>query len=187
MGYFAVIDTETNWSDQVMSIGIAVADERSFQLQDAAYFIITPEYQVGGMFSSSLPPKEGQEAKTCSREEAISDIIRICESYGIEKIFAYNAPFDRRHLPELSMLRWYDIIRIAAYRQFNPYIPADAPCCGTGRMKCNYGVEAMLRLLTGTRSYSETHNALEDAIDELHIMRLLPHGIEIYDNAEIGR
>ncbi len=54
-------------------------------------------------------------------------------------------------------------------------------------MKCSYGVEAMLRLLTGASAYSETHNALEDAIDELHIMRLLPHGIEIYENAEIGR
>ena len=27
MAYFAVIDTETNWADQVMSIGTVIADE----------------------------------------------------------------------------------------------------------------------------------------------------------------
>ena len=31
MGYFAVIDTETNWEDQVMSIGSVIADAETFQ------------------------------------------------------------------------------------------------------------------------------------------------------------
>ena len=30
MGYFAVIDTETNWADQVMSIGVVVARSDTF-------------------------------------------------------------------------------------------------------------------------------------------------------------
>ena len=30
MGRFAVIDTETNWADQVMSIGTIIADTDSF-------------------------------------------------------------------------------------------------------------------------------------------------------------
>ena len=34
-------------------------------------------------------------------------------------------------------------------------------------------MEPMLRLLSGKNSYQETHNALDDALDELKIMQLL--------------
>lgn len=34
MSRFAVIDTETTWSDKVMSIGLAIADSDSFDLLD---------------------------------------------------------------------------------------------------------------------------------------------------------
>ena len=30
MGKFSVIDTETNWADQVMSIGTVIADENTY-------------------------------------------------------------------------------------------------------------------------------------------------------------
>ena len=43
MEKFAVIDTETNWSDQVMSIGTLIADEDTFQLIDAKYHILPLE------------------------------------------------------------------------------------------------------------------------------------------------
>ena len=54
MGKFAVIDTETNWSDQVMSIGTVIADEHTFQLIDAKYHILPLECKVGGMYSDTL-------------------------------------------------------------------------------------------------------------------------------------
>ena len=95
--------------------------------------------------------------------------------HGVRSIFAYNASFDRNHLPELRGFDWFDIMRLAAYRQHNPKIPACADCCSTGRMKRGYGVEAMLRLLSGKAAYSESHNAFHDAMDELEIMRLLNH------------
>ena len=34
MGNIAVIDTETNWADAVMSIGTVVADSENFTLAD---------------------------------------------------------------------------------------------------------------------------------------------------------
>ena len=43
MGYFAVIDTETNWADQVMSIGTVIGDEETFQCVDARYHVLDPE------------------------------------------------------------------------------------------------------------------------------------------------
>ena len=36
MGAFAVIDTETNWHDRVMSIGTVVADSDSFAVLECA-------------------------------------------------------------------------------------------------------------------------------------------------------
>ena len=109
----------------------------------------------------------------CSRQDAVAELRSWLTSYGVTDLYAYNAPFDRNHLPEFSCFRWHDIIRIAAYRQSNPKIPRDADCCSTGRLKRNYGVEPMLRLLSGKNSYHELHNAIYDALDELEIMRLL--------------
>ena len=50
MSRFAVIDTETTWSDKVMSIGLAIADSDSFDLLDQRYYILTPYKNHGGMF-----------------------------------------------------------------------------------------------------------------------------------------
>ena len=55
---FAVIDTETNWNDEVMSIGIVVADSATKKKVDSRYYIIDPEYKVGGMFSYELRLEE---------------------------------------------------------------------------------------------------------------------------------
>ena len=64
-------------------------------------------------------------------------------------------------------------MRLAAYRQYNDKIPPCAECFSTGRLKRDYGVEPMFRLLSGNRAYRESHNAFRDALEELEIMRLL--------------
>ena len=173
MGTFAVIDTETNWIDQVMSIGTIIADTESFQLLDAKYHVLTPEYLIGGMYENTLFADSNLQPVLCSREEALAELTRWFAACGVESIFAYNACFDRNHLPELRQFDWHDIMRLAAYRQYNHKIPASADCCRTGRLKRGYGVEPMLRLLSGEFTYNETHNALYDAMDELKIIRLL--------------
>lgn len=180
MGRFAVIDTETNWHDKVMSIGVVIADTESFQLLDAKYHILTPEYQVGGMFSSTLFADPRLHPRVCARRESLEELHSWLDRHGVRKLFAYNAGFDRNHLPELRQYEWFDIMRLAAYQQTNPMIPAYAECFSTGRLKRGYGVEAMLRLLSGNGSYFETHNALYDAMDELKIMRLLGHQLCSY-------
>ncbi|MGN0976514.1 MAG: hypothetical protein ACI4PH_00535 [Faecousia sp.] len=180
MGMFAVIDTETNWADRVMSIGCCIADGDTFQLQAMQYHILTPECQTGGMYEYALFLDTPVKPKVCSRREAMQELLNWFSKYGVTSLYAYNARFDRNHLPELERLNWYDIMRLAAYRQYNPRIPARADCCSTGRLKRDYGVESMLRLLSGNRAYRETHNALYDALDELEIMRLLGHRLENY-------
>ena len=39
MDYFAVIDTETNWNNEVMSIGAVIAEKDTFKKVDDLYFI----------------------------------------------------------------------------------------------------------------------------------------------------
>ena len=173
MGRFAVIDTETNWADQVMSIGTVIADADTFRPIEAKYHILPIECQIGGMYEDTLFSETPVQPILCTREEAIADLRAWFSQHGVCAIFAYNACFDRNHLPELRDCDWYDIMRLAAYRQHNPKIPAGAECCSTGRLKRGYGVEPMLRLLSDNRAYHESHNAFFDALDELEIMRLL--------------
>ena len=180
MGRFAVIDTETNWADQVMSIGTVIADTDTFEAIEAKYHILPIECQVGGMYENTLYIDTPVKPILCTRGEAIADLKSWFGEHQVRGIFAYNACFDGNHLPELRGYDWYDIMRLAAYRQHNPKIPAHADCCSTGRLKRGYGVEAMLRLLSGNRGYRESHNAFWDAMDELEIMRLLSHALNDY-------
>jgi len=182
MAYFAVIDTETNWADQVMSIGTVIADAETFRPIEAKYHILPIECEIGGMYYDTLFIKTPVPPILCTRSEAISDLQSWFRAQGVSSIFAYNACFDRNHLPELQNYRWNDIMRLAAYRQYNHKIPLHAECCATGRLKRGYGVEAMLRLLSGNPAYRESHNAFFDCVDELEIMRLLGYPLSQYES-----
>jgi hypothetical protein len=48
--------------------------------------------------------------------EMIEAINSFYNKNNCEMIFAYNAPFDKKLLPSLPQDRWYDIMKIAAYR-----------------------------------------------------------------------
>lgn len=181
---FAVLDTETNWNDEVMSIGAVVADSNAWEEIDAGYYLIDPEYRVGGMYAAELRLGE-KKPRLANRKRALKEIREWLDYYGVKKLFAYNAAFDKKHLPEYSKYEWYDIMRLAAYRQYNPAIPDSADCFKTGRLKRGYGVEEILKMLRKNGSYSETHNALLDAQDELEIMRLLGHGLEAYEAGRV--
>ena len=188
----AVIDTETNWRDQVMSIGVAIADDTTFKCVDTLYYIIDPEYRGGGMYSNVL---RYRDSKSCashaketvtSRKEALRSIAEYLRSKKITKIFAYNGKFDMGHLEELGCFEWYDIMRIAAYKQYNKAIDDSFACCKTGRLKTNYGVEPITRMLSGDTRYCEIHNAVYDAVDELRIIELLGHELSTYECARIN-
>ena len=147
MGKFAVIDTETNWADQVMSIGTVIADADTFELIEAKYHILPIECEIGGMYYNTLFLETPVKPILCTRAEAIADLRAWFGQHEVRSIFAYNACFDRNHLPELRDFDWYDIMRIAAYRQYNPKIPANADCCSTGHLKRGYFIFLLNRTL----------------------------------------
>lgn len=182
---FAVLDTETTWTDIVMSIGIVIADEQTFEPIHMLYDLITPACKQGGMYSSVLRLPNQQIDLEGKRSVVIAHITEQFSSFGVRSIFAYNALFDMKHLKELNCFAWYDIMKIAAYKQYNHAIPDSAECCATGKLKRNYGVEPIMRLLTGSSNYYEVHNALCDAADELKIMKLLGHDLNTYTGARI--
>ena len=182
---FAVIDTETNWYNEVMSIGIALADNSTFKCIGAKYYIIDPEYRKGGMYSEVLNIAKSIPKVVTSRQEAMDDIRKYLRSNGANSLYAYNAKFDYGHLEELSEFEWFDIMRLAAYKQFNSFIPVGAEVCKSGRLKKGYSVESILRMISGNVSYCETHNAVIDAMDELKIMELLGHNLDAYECARL--
>ncbi len=175
---FAVIDTETNWENNVMSIGIVIAEDGKFEAVDYKYIIFEEAARVGGMFTYAMILK-GQKPEFYKKEKAIETIKGYLDENSVKKLFAYNASFDARCLPELCDYCWHDIVSFAAYRQHNPAISEDALCYKTGRLKRGYKVEDILWMF-GEDGYMEKHNALTDAMDELRIMGYLKHSIEKY-------
>ncbi len=62
---------------------------------------------------------DSKGVKVANRKQALKELKHWMDGYNVEKIFAYNARFDKGHLPEYSGYKWYDIMRLAAYRQYN--------------------------------------------------------------------
>ena len=54
MSNIAVLDTETNFNDEVMSIGVVAADASTFKSIAGTYLILTPECRIPAIFSDVL-------------------------------------------------------------------------------------------------------------------------------------
>lgn len=186
--HFAVIDTETNWNDDVMSLGVIVSDE-SFEPIVKCYYILTPEYKVGGMFSKTLNniQSKGVNKYVDIRSNVIAHLKTVFAQYQVSQIFAYNARFDKSHLSEFKDFKWFDIMKVAAYKQYNGFIPEDLEChTVSGRIKHGYGVQSIYRMVTGNTDYKEKHNGYHDAEDELMIMKILGLPLSTYAVAAIN-
>ena len=99
MDYFAVIDTETNWNNEVMSIGAVIAEKDTFKKVDDLYFIFDPEYKIGGMFSMVLPVKGGEHKDILFTRKIAMEKFKVIivedvklELKGTEEIFRNEIP-----------------------------------------------------------------------------------------------
>lgn len=181
----AVIDTETNFYNEVISIGIIISDN-DFKSVCGCYYIIEPEASYPSMFAGVLYRfLDEYKAYKCNREQAINNIRNLLNDNNVECIYAYNARFDYMHMMELSDYSWIDIMMVAAYRQYNRFIPKYFECSKSGRMKRGYGVEGLLRMTTGNPYYREVHNAIYDARDELKLLELLGVDRGVYEEVAV--
>ena len=182
--YFAVIDTESNIHGELMSVGMVIADKRTFRPILKEYLMITPACNKAAMYSSALryTGERGKEYDEVagSETEALALLSLMLDTLNIRLLFAFNASADRRMLELSDTYTWCDIADVAVYRQYNPKIPPEMPVFSTGRLKKGGNVQGIMRLLTGSKSYRETHNALQDALDELNMMTLLQKPVEEY-------
>lgn len=181
---YAVIDTETNYLNQVISIGIVIFTYKTYKIIQSLYYVIKPNYYTDGLYTSRLFSKEIKE-KITTYESALIEIQEIFKENNIKAIFAYNARFDYRYFPKLHIYPWIDIMVIAANKNYNDSLPEFAQYCKNGRLKSGYGVEPIYRYLS-KRSYFEVHNAFYDAVDELEIIKMLDKNIDVYDIAKIN-
>lgn len=180
MEVFAVIDTETNWHNEVMSIGVAIGLNGNFELLEKLYYVITPEVGIGGIFDNVLFIDNAPINLIGTRSEVLCELRKKLDEYEVKKIFAYSAGFDRTHLMELSDYKWYDIMALAANKNYNKKIPESTESFTNGKVKKGASEEAIYRILSSDFDYKEVHNGLIDAIDELDIMRMLNIDINEY-------
>lgn len=182
---FAVIDVETNFEDKVVSIGVIISDGY-FNIIDGEYYLVKEEMNKPCMYSGALHIPHDYDTSITKYEKAVLSINSLLTSKNISRVFAYNAHFDKKHLPEMSSYKWYDIVKVAAYAQHNPYLPTNIDVHSSGRMKKGYKCEDMYRILS-KKYKKELHNAVIDAEDELNIMKMLGYNIDYYDkaNAEV--
>ena len=181
--HIAIIDTETNILDQVISIGLVIADYEKYEIADEYYFVLTPECNQPSMYSQVLWSSGCKKEFKGPREKVLNSLVKTLETYEVKSIFAYNANFDQRHLNELNSYEWLDIMKVAAYKQYNKAITEKYECFGTGKLKRNFGVQNIYKMLSGDIHYMEIHNALRDARDELKIMKMLALPVSTYKEA----
>ncbi|WHF53473.1 hypothetical protein [Mesomycoplasma ovipneumoniae] len=207
----AVIDVETNYENEVFSVGVVIADSADFQWFDKEYWIIENNLKVGGMYARNiwapLPLEFREEINVVkTRQEMITQLIHFLKSYEVKNWFSYTK-FDFRHLPELHKSFEHNDISIFAkskqfnkhipldaektkkvdFKQFNKHIPLNVELTKNGDLKRGWNAENIYRMLTKDQSYVETHNALLDAMDELRIMELLDLDIETFLNPDINK
>ena len=116
--HIAVIDTETTWSGAVMTVGIVIADASNYEIVGYKYYVIKEALREGGMFDYVVHIKGINEEKV-SRKKIADNISAFLMEHDVSSVFAYNAGFDKNCLAFMKDYIWHDIMRIAAYRQYN--------------------------------------------------------------------
>lgn len=93
MAHFAVIDTETNWEDKVMSIGTVIADADTFKPVCAKYHILPVFCEIGGMYYDALFLKTPVKPMLCTRQEAMGDLLHWLADYNVTTMYAFKRQF----------------------------------------------------------------------------------------------
>ncbi len=101
---FAVIDVETNWNNEVMSIGIVLADVFDFDVIDKGYYIVYPECKTGGLYSHVLRSTDKELIRDCSRNEALNHICGLLKKTQRFRYFSVQRAVRLQMPPRITRL-----------------------------------------------------------------------------------
>ena len=171
--YFAVVDVETSMNNRdVISLGLIVADDK-FNIIESKYFI--NRFINNGIYASIRKNTKHKYIES-SWKDIVEQVKDILNEYKIKNIFAYNTKStEKRVLFELYNYNWYDIMQFTKNKVFNE---SYAEKTKTGQY--SYSVQSVLRQLSKDNNYREKHIAIDDAFDELNILKLLGQPLNTY-------
>ncbi len=179
----AIISVKTNSMGHAIAIGVAVIDANQWQLQQAQYYIISDEllcyYTYDNIYLSHV-----YKSYFGKLGDVENHIRKTLTKYQITNIYAYNAQFVCKTCPGLHMYYWYDIMKIAAYKQYNSYLPSNIDYLDNGRIKYKYNIPHIMEYLN-ISYFRYVDHALYDVLDELRIMKTLNININTYDIAHV--
>lgn len=193
----AVIDVETTWRDEVMSIGAVIVDTQDkYRILEIAYWLVTPFCYQPAMFSRAIDLsmvkersffyKKGNRVldsvteKEDSFEKCIAGLQALLDCHDVSSCFAYNGHFDKRHLLDIDGVAWFDLVVPFTSYDLNPYISSQKippENLGVGkaglRLVKEYSFFNIMRYIPGCKRYYETHNGCVDAFEEAMAMQMM--------------
>lgn len=181
----AIIDAKLNFIDEIISIGIAIVDAKTFEIKTAEYFLVPEELIIDGFNNGNITIAHTYQTYFGAHKDIENHIRKLLNQYNITNIYTFNGKFIYSKLTGLQKYHWYDIMKVAAYKQYNYKLPDNLMFNDQGRLlyKCN--IKDLMEILTKTYFYYTNH-ALYDVLDETKMMKLLDLNINVYDCAKMN-
>ena len=181
----AIIDAKLNFIDEIISIGIAIVDAKTFKVKTAEYFLVPEELIIDGFNNDNITIAHTYQTYFGAHKDIENHIRKLLNQYNITNIYTFNGKFIYRKLAGLQKYHWYDIIKVAAYKQYNYKLPDNLMFNDQGRLlyKCN--IKDLMEILTKTYFYYTNH-ALYDTLDIARMMSLIDLPIEQYGFSKIN-
>lgn len=182
LDFFAIIDTKTNYYGNAISIGVVVVNSH-FEIQQAQYYLIPEELIHDHNHKDDFDIIHVYKTYFGRLFDCENHIRTLMNQYNITNIYAYNAFYVKKSLPEMNNYNWFDIAKVATYKQYNHELPLDADYDENGQL-LRYAMKNVIELMMKTY-YKCVNHALYNALDELKIMKLIGLPIEKYSHTKI--
>lgn len=194
--HVAIVRAIDNLSGKCAALGIVVIDRDTLAVTEKKYFLcsdcIGENIPIDNLCPYELEIKEtGEEITIIDRGDMEKAICGWLKDHDIHEFLFYGGGTDKRCLSPVIKdlgIGWFDVSYIAAYQQRNPRLqmlgmPANY-FSGTGRLTCGYGLQDMYRMMTGSRTYERSYNAIEEAKDILVIINMIGVPLSAYEKGK---
>ena len=180
--YVAIIDTKTNYLGNAISIGVAIVNAQ-FEIQQAQYYLIPEELMNEHASKDDYDIVHVYKTYYGRLFDCQNHIRTILNQYNITNIYAYNAFYVKQTLPEMNNYNWFDVARIATYKQYNHKIPINTKCDENGQL-LRYTLSNVMELMTNGY-YRYVNHALYNALDIIQLMKYIGLSIDKYEHAKL--